>query len=52
MNASVKNVILSAQTPKEVWELVSVLANDGNGYSAETILENVRAYAKIALALK
>jgi len=40
--------IAEADTVEKVWELVAGLSMEQNGYNAETILKNVRAYAAIA----
>lgn len=44
----VLETIAAADTPEKVWALVASLASDGNGYSPETYLKNVQAYATIA----
>lgn len=52
MNRQVKNrvqkTIARAESPAEVWALVQSLLDNPNGYTELTILENARAYAKIA----
>ena len=48
MNKTIARIIEEADTPAKVWALVASLTGDGNGYTAETYLTNVRAYAAIA----
>lgn len=48
ISSRVAQSIVDANTPEKVWDLVLSLTGDANGYTAETYLANVQAYAAAA----